>query len=543
MKTSGNIVDVLKGIIYPGSLFIENGRITKILRDSCTYDRFILPGFVDSHLHVESSMLVPSEVARVAVVHGTVAIVSDPHEIGNVLGPEGVKYMIGNGRTVPFKFYFGAPSCVPATPFETSGATIGVREVEDLLQMEAVKFLSEVMNFPGVLNGDPLLLSKIAAARRLGKKIDGHAPGLRGPDLMKYIDTGITTDHECVTIDEAIDKVKYGMKILIREGSAAKNFHALAPLIGRYPENCMFCSDDLHPNDLIAGQINRLVKRSLQHGTDLMNVLKCASVNPVLHYGLDVGLLRKDDWADFLLVDNLENLDILETYVNGEMVAAQGKTLLRALKPEIVNNFGASKKDISQFVVRESGGLMQVIAALDGQIITEHLKAIPKIESGLAVSDPSRDILKITVVNRYHDVDPAVGFVKGFGLKTGAMASSVAHDSHNIVAVGVEDEAICQAVNMVIEHRGGICVVDGDMNEILPLPIAGLMSDETGAKVATRYLRMEQLASRLGSRLVSPFMTLSFMTLLVIPRLKLSDKGLFDGTRFQFTNLFSDEQQ
>jgi adenine deaminase len=537
MKISGNIVDVLQGRIFGGTITVEDRRIAEVTETRSHYGKFIIPGFVDSHFHVESTMLVPSEVGRLAVAHGTVAMVCDPHEIGNVLGTEGVGYMIEEGRLSPLKFYFGAPSCVPATIFETSGANIGVREVEDLLRMREVLFLSEVMDYPGVLSGNPSIMAKIAAAKRLGKKIDGHAPGLHGEDARRYIEAGISTDHECTTLDEAVGKLRYGMKILIREGSAAKNLHDLLHLMGWYPDFCMFCSDDLHPGDLIAGHINRLAREALRHGTDIMSVLRCACVNPVQHYGLDVGLLQKEDRADFLVVDNLEELNILETYIDGNMIARDGRPLLDFSKPPTINRFNALQKSPESFALKGQGSAMQVIAAIDGQVVTEHLIVKPLVRSGFLVPDPSRDILKIAVVNRYQDVPPAIGFVRGFGMKTGALASSVAHDSHNIVAVGVEDEALCMAVNAVIECGGGISVARNDRCDILPLPVAGLMSDRTGPEVADEYARIEDLAKHLGSHLHSPFMTLSFMALLVIPKLKLSDKGLFDGEKFQFTDL------
>lgn len=538
-RVSGNIVDVLHSTIYPGTLEICDGRIRNIVRDHQKHGTFLIPGFVDSHIHIESSMLIPSEFARLAVIHGTVATVSDPHEIGNVLGVEGVEYMIENGKTIPFKFYFGAPSCVPATRFETSGAEIGAEHVEELFKTQEIKFLGEVMNIPGVLSDDPGVMAKIRLAREYGKPVDGHAPGLRGKALERYIGAGISTDHESFEREEAIEKLKLGMKIHIREGSAARNFDTLSCLIEEYPDDCMLCSDDKHPDDLALGHVNELVKRALHSGLDRMKVLRCACVNPVLHYGLEVGLLQENDFADFVEIDNFQDLNILKTYINGEVVAENGKPLLPRIPAAIVNNFKARKKEVADFCVKKAGEQINVIEAIDGQLVTNRLHAIPSVSHGNVVSDPERDLLKIVVVNRYHDAPPAIGFVRDFGLKKGAIASSVAHDSHNIVAVGVTDEAICRAVNLIIERQGGLSVVSDDIQEILPLPIAGIMTDEDGFDVARQYSRLDKLAKRLGSTLKAPFMTLSFMALLVIPKLKLSDKGLFDGEKFELINLFS----
>lgn len=537
-KISGNIVDILHSTIYPGTLEISGGKIVKIRKDNKTHETFLIPGFVDAHIHIESSMLIPSEFARLAVIHGTVATVSDPHEIGNVLGIDGVNYMIENGKTVPFKFYFGAPSCVPATAYETSGAEIDAEQIEKLFEREEIKFLSEVMNIPGVLSDDPVIMAKIRLANRYKKRIDGHAPGLRGKDLEKYVKAGISTDHESFEKEEALEKLALGMKILIREGSAARNFDALGCLIEEYADRCMFCSDDKHPDDLALGHIDHVVRRAFHLGLDRMKVLRCASVNPVLHYGLRVGLLQKDDPADFLEVDNLQDLNILKTYIKGELVAENGKTLLPRVPAATVNAFRAQKKEADDFVVRKTGEVMNVIEVIDGQLITRRRHESPRVSDGNVVSDPRRDLLKIAVVNRYHNAPPSVGFVKNFGLQKGAIASSVAHDSHNVITVGVKDEDICKAVNLVIECQGGLSVACDDFAEVLPLPIAGIMSGEDGFKVAEGYAKLDELAKTLGSQLKAPFMTLSFMALLVIPEIKLSDKGVFDGVKFQLINLF-----
>lgn len=542
MKTiSGNIVDVLNSESYPGTLKISNGRIVDLIRDHRRYDTFIIPGLIDAHVHIESSMLSPSEFARLAVIHGTVATVSDPHEIANVLGIDGVNYMIEDGQKVPFKFYFGAPSCVPATSFETAGAELGPDAVEELLKRDEIKFLSEVMNYPGVTHRDPEVMAKIALAKKYKKRIDGHAPGVKGDMLEKYVSAGIETDHETIGKDEALQKLKLGMKLHIREGSAARNFDTLSFAIDEYNDMSMLCSDDKHPDDLLLGQINELVKRALALGYDKMKVLKCACVNPVHHYGLDVGLLQKGDWADFLVIDNFEDFNILATYINGEKVAERGKTLLPRVSSDVVNYFNAQKKETSDFQIQKAGEIINVIEAIDGQVMTGRSRQTPRVEHGLAVSDTQRDILKIAVVNRYQDVPPAIGFVKNFGLKKGAIAASVAHDSHNVVAVGVSDEDICRAFNSVIENKGGLAVVHDNVVETLALPVAGLMSNEDGFEVAKAYAHLDGRAKALGATLKAPFMTLSFMALLVIPKLKLSDKGLFDGEQFGFVDLFEPE--
>ena len=535
---SGNIVDVLNSKIYPGTLKISNGRIIDIIRESSEYKNYILPGFVDSHVHIESSMLTPSEFARVAVIHGTVAAVSDPHEIANVLGVAGVKYMIENGKTTPMKFYFGAPSCVPASTFETSGASIGPEELEELLKLEEIKYLGEVMNFPGVLSGDSILHKKISIAKKYSKLIDGHAPGLRGKGLMQYIDAGITTDHECSTKDEALEKIRLGMKVQIREGSAAKNAKDLMSIIEEHCEDCMFCSDDKHPDDLVKGHINDLVKMALNSGIDMMKVLTVACVNPVLHYKLDVGILQKGDSGDFLVVDNLHDFKILSTYINGQIVAGEGKSLINKVPSTILNNFNVGKKKKVDFALPRNKGNINVIEAIDGGLITNKLILIPRIVNGYAVSDVERDILKIAVVNRYSEEEVAIGFIKNFGLKKGAIASSVAHDSHNVIAVGVTDEDICRAVNLIIENKGGISAISEEKEMVLPLPIAGIMSNEDYSEVVNKYGAIDNMAKSLGSTLYAPFMTLSFMALLVIPKIKLSDMGLFDSEKFQFINIF-----
>jgi adenine deaminase len=534
---SGNITDVLNEKIFSGTIVISNGKIKSITKDEQKYDHYILPGFIDSHIHIESSMLTPFEFARMALRHGTLATVSDPHEIANVCGMEGVFYMLENAKNAKLKFHFGAPSCVPATNFETAGASLDPEKVEELLKRNDIFYLSEMMNYPGVLFKDADVMKKISAAVKYKKPVDGHAPGLRGDDAKKYIGAGISTDHECFTKEEALDKIKYGMKILIREGSAAKNFGALHSLISEYPDLVMFCSDDKHPDDLIKGHINEMVKRALAKGHSLMNVLKAACVNPVLHYHLPVGLLQVNDPADFIVVNNLQEFKIQLAYIEGEKVATSDECILNPKAHEIINVFSAEEKIPDDFKVMASGKYILVIKALDGQLITEKFKAEANIKHGELHPDIKNDILKITVVNRYQNQKPAVAFINNFGLKKGAIASTVAHDSHNIIAVGTNDEEICKAVNLLIKNKGGLCVIENEAEWVLALPVAGLMSVDSCEETGKNYSILSERAKALGCRLNAPFMTLSFMALLVIPDLKLSDKGLFEGSKFQFVNL------
>jgi len=537
---SGNIIDLRTESVFKGRLRVENGIIVEIKKDvTVKNDHYILPGLIDSHIHIESSMLIPSEFARLASVHGTVATVSDPHEIANVLGIEGINYMINNGRKVPFKFYFGASSCVPATPFETAGFELGVNELDELLSKDEIRYMSEMMNFPGVINRDKFVMDKLDVAKKYGKPIDGHAPGVKGDDAKKYIEAGITTDHECFTMEEALSKISYGMKIQIREGSAAKNFDALVDLIRDHSEDILFCSDDKHPNDLVDGHINQLVIRAIKKGYDPLKVLKYTILNPIKHYQLDVGTLQVGDPADMIVVDNLSDFNILETYVNGVLIAKNGKTLIESVKETEPNNFHAQPIIESSICVKPESRHLKVIEALDGQLITTIDYASPKIVDGNVVSNTSNDILKIVVLNRYEKASPSVAFIKNFNLKQGAIASSVAHDSHNIVAVGIDDKDIVRAINLIIKEKGGVSLVNNSKEMVLPLPVAGLMSAKDGYIIAKKYHEIDKEAHAMGSTLRAPFMTLSFMALLVIPELKLSDKGLFDGNLFSFTDLFT----
>lgn len=535
----GNYVDIEKRLIFPAFLEISNGRISKITKSEKIFEKYIIPGFIDAHVHIESSMLLPSEFAKIAVIHGTVGTVSDPHEIANVCGIEGVEFMIDNGKTVPFHFNFGAPSCVPATKFETAGAEIDPEGIEKLLQRPEIKYLSEMMNYPGVIYNDVEVLEKIAIAHQYNKPVDGHAPGLSGENLKKYFSHGISTDHECFTYNEGLEKAQLGMKILIREGSAAKNFNELIPLLSKFPDQIMFCSDDKHPDDLLEGHINQLVKRAVDAGYDVFDVLKAACINPVKHYKLEVGLLQMGDSADFIIIDSLSNFKPSATYIKGEIVAENQRSTIKTFpEKKLINKFNTDLKEKSEFRVIAKSGKINVIVAKDGQLVTEkevYQHSFP-IGSELQ-SVPGDDILKLVVVNRYSNEKPAVAFIKNFGIKYGAIASCVGHDSHNITAVGTNDEDICNVVNLIIQNKGGISFAHHDDKDVLELPIGGIMSDKAAEYVAEGYTRLTRKAKAAGSRLNAPYMTLSFMALLVIPKIKLSDLGLFDGEKFEFIPL------
>ena len=537
MIVKGNIVDILNRRIYKGEVSVENGKIVEIKESSHSFENYILPGFVDAHIHIESSMLVPSEFAKIAVTHGTVSTVSDPHEIANVLGVKGVDFMIENGKKVPLKFNFGAPSCVPATSFESAGAIIDSNDIRLMMENPDIKYLAEMMNYPGVLFDDAEVLKKIEHAKNNNKPIDGHAPGLRGDSVTKYISSGISTDHECFTYDEALEKLQKGMKIIIREGSAAKNFDALIDLLPEHFENMMFCSDDKHPDDLLLGHINQLCERAVAKGIDVFKVLQAACINPINHYSLDVGMLNAGDDADFVVVQDLESFQVLKTFINGELVAENGESFVESVDFEVLNNFNTDKKKVSDFAFHSASDKIRVIEALDGELVTNEIEAESLIIDGNLVSNTKTDILKMTVVNRYQNSEPSIAFIKNFGLKEGAIASSVGHDSHNIIAVGTTDKAICQAVNLIIENKGGICAISDSKSKIVPLPVAGIMSDQSAIEIGKSYAELDTMAKEMGSKLRAPYMSLSFMALLVIPSLKLSDKGLFDGNTFKFTSL------
>ena len=535
---SGKLVDIIDRRIFNAKLKIINSKITEIKESGDEYDDYILPGLIDSHVHIESSMLVPTSFARAAVKSGTVATVSDPHEIANVMGVEGVKYMIENGRKTPFKFYFGAPSCVPATPFETSGAVIDSEDIKELMESKDIYYLAEMMNFPGVIFNDKEVIQKIKYAHKANKPVDGHAPGLIGEDLEKYAAQNITTDHECTTVQEAINKIRKGIKIQIREGSAAKNFENLFPLLNSHPDMVMFCTDDCHPDDLVKGHINKIISRAVKKGADFFDIISAATKNPKEHYNLDVGLLQVGDPADLIIVNNLEDFNVKKTYINGDLVYDNGEVLLERFSEQVINNFKCNPIAVSDIVVTVNSGKIQVIVAKDGDLITGKEIVEPTVKNGNVISDIERDILKIVVVNRYKESKPQVGFIKNFNLKKGAIAGSIAHDSHNIIAIGTNDNEIVNAINKVIENTGGIVACCGNEVQYLKLNVAGLMSTGEAEEVAGKYHKVHTMAKEMGSKLTAPFMTMAFMALLVIPELKIGDKGLFDVSKFNFTSLF-----
>jgi adenine deaminase len=551
MKTyQGIILDAFSRRQFKGEIAVENGKIIRVEEKEHDNEQYILPGLVDAHVHIESSMTVPSVFARMAVARGTVAVVSDPHEIANVMGEEGIDYMLEDSRKAPLKIFFGVPSCVPATPFESAGAVLDSEAVDRLLARKDLYYLSEMMNFPGVISGFPEVMAKLESAKKYGKVVDGHAPGLRGADLQKYVSAGISTDHECFTYEEAVEKIKLGMKVKIREGSSARNFETLYRLIDEYPELVMLCTDDSHPDTLIyEGHIDKLIKRGQEKGLDIYNLIQAAVINPVEHYGLNVGMLREGDSADFIIVDDLKSFNVLSTFIDGDCVYNEGNVLFPMEKISAKNVFNRSKISIEDVKLavppaeknREQMRKIRVIVAQDGELITGQEPALPKVENGNLVSDPDRDILKLVVLSRYRNDPVQIGFIKNIGLKKGAIASSIAHDSHNIIAVGVADKDIIEAVNRLVENRGGIVVGTTEHLLDLPLEVSGLMSTWSGEEVASRYELLNAEARRLGTSLESPFMTLAFMSLLVIPELKLGDKGLFDVTKFEFVELFVNE--
>ena len=537
-SVSGQYVDIVGKQIYPATIQVENGTIVSISPCENAPLQYLLPGFIDSHVHIESSMLIPSSFARLAVLHGTIGTISDPHEIANVCGVDGVHYMIDNGKKVPFHFFFGAPSCVPATNFETAGAMIDSDQITELLASDDIYYLSEMMNFPGVLYQDDEVMKKISAAHQAGKPVDGHAPGLRGEQAKKYIAAGISTDHECFTIDEALDKLGFGMKILIREGSAAKNFEALYPLLDSHTNNIMLCSDDKHPDSLLEGHINQLCARAIAKGIDKFKVLQAACINPVEHYKLPTGKMQVGDPANFIMVNDLISFEVVSTFINGLMVAEKGKSYIAAIPETSINQFDAPFISAVQLKIDtkdypNQNGLIPVIEAIDGQLITNCIWMSPTEKENCLIANTTNDVLKLVVYNRYKTAAPSIAFIKNFGFTHGAIASTVAHDSHNIIAVGVDDESIMTAINSVIQEKGGVSCVNKTDSKILALPVAGLMSTADPYEVAEQYTIIDAMSKGLGSKLASPFMTLSFMALLVIPHLKLSDKGLFDGDQFK----------
>jgi adenine deaminase len=537
MKILGRLIDVHNRDIYQAAISIEEGKISKIERVNSGPDNYILPGLIDAHIHIESSMITPGAFAVAAVKHGTCGVVSDPHEIANVLGIPGVEFMINDAKKVPVNFFFGAPSCVPATSFETNGAILDYNEVRKLLEKEEIKYLSEMMNYPGVIFRDKEVMKKIECALDFKKPIDGHAPGLSGEDLRKYASAGISTDHECSTLEEAKEKVSLGMKILIREGSAAMNLNSLKELYNICPDMIMLCSDDLHPEMLQKRHINKLIGRLIMEGYNIFDVIRSATVNPAEHYGLDTGLLRTGDNADFIIVDSLQEMNVKETWINGNKVFSDGKTLFAYSGTNPVNRFNCRFLVDTDIAVVNKMGKIRIIEAEEGELLTAESHASPG-NSDLITPDPDNDILKIVVKDRYKDSSPAVGFIRGFGIKDGAFASSIAHDSHNIIAVGANDADIIKSINEIVRLKGGLSVSARGSLKSIGLNIGGIMTSRPCEEIAHDYEELNSLVGSLGCTMKSPFMTLSFMALLVIPDLKIGDRGLFDVKKFEPVSLF-----
>ena len=568
MQFTSYMLDVLTDSVYPARITIEDGIFKEIVpiqvseETQIDVEGLMLPGFIDSHIHIESSMMTPAQFAKVAVRHGTTAVVCDPHEIANVHGIDGVEFMIENASTVPFNFYFAAPSCVPATSFETSGAVLDSEDIEYLLQKPEVVALAEMMNFPGVIGADEEVLRKLRIARKYNKPIDGHAPLVSGKELDKYIEQGIVTDHECSNFHEAIEKKQKGMKIMVRDGSSAKNMEALfdfsqrieyyknqdsfgiipTEVLSRRLHSPIFdfmVSDDKNPRDLVNGHLNESVKKAVGLGIDLIKAIEMVTINPAAHYGLDGGSIVTGSKADFIIVDNLDELNILKTYISGECVFDGENVLFDVEDVEFVNSMNVDKKSSEDFNIYFNGDECEVnvIQCFDGDLLTRKATAKLKTENGIVQPDISEDVLKMAVVERHGSNNVANAFIKGFGLKKGAIASSVSHDSHNIVVIGYSSEKMAEAVNMVIENMGGMAVVSDDFEDSLSLPIAGLMSNQDGIVTAKKLRTLQKMAFAMGCRLTAPFMTMAFMSLLVIPSIKLSDKGLFDGDRFEFMDV------
>jgi adenine deaminase len=533
----GNIVDIVSKKIRKGRVFYDDKIISIEYDSSIDDDRYILPGLVDAHVHIESSMLTPLEYAKVAVSHGVVAAVTDPHEIANVCGVEGIYYMVDSARKTPMKIWFGVPSCVPATPFETSGYAISSDQIEVLFQAGVCSHLSEMMNFPGVIFDNEEVWKKINVAKKCNKCIDGHAPMLMGEDLKKYITAGITTDHECTTLSEARAKIDLGMKIMLRQSSASRDFQHLISLISEFPDRIMFCTDDCHPDDLEKGYINLLVNSALSQKYDLFDVMQGAVKTASDHYNLGLGMLQVSDCADFIVVDNLNNFNVLSTVIDGVEVYDGVQVNIVGSNEKVINNFYSNSITVHNLLVKKVASSMNVIQVVEDSLITNKIVYPLKDDEDVVESNIHDDVLKMVVLNRYIKAEVSVGFVKGFNLKKGAIAGTIAHDSHNIIAVGVDDVSIIKAISRVQFEKGALVVVDGDEEKVLSLPVAGLMSNLSCSEVVLKYNLLSKAATGLGCRLKAPFMTLAFMSLLVIPQLKLGDRGLFDVNKFEFIDL------
>ncbi len=549
----GHIVDVIGRQIFDGEVVVEGKRISEIRKCTIPADckDYIMPGFIDSHVHIESSMMLPSEFARVAVEHGTIGAITDPHEIGNVLGEEGIDFMVKSSRQIRFNFCFGAPSCVPScgTDIETSGYKLDSKAIERLMAREDIGYLAEMMNYPGVLNGDPEVMAKIAAAHKYGKPVDGHAPGLVGEDRMRYAQAGISTDHECATLQEGRDCIKAGMKVIIREGSAARDYEGLIPLLAESPDMVMFCTDDCHPSDLINGHINDIVYRAIEDGYNMWDVLQAACVNPQRHYGLDWGLLQEGDRANFIIVSDVHyRLRVISTFIDGcevynynsflSAIRSQNKSLDNQISilDNYPNNFVAQPITEADIALElKPGDTAHIIKAENGSLLTGHEQVKVTGNPILDAKYPWNEVQKIVVYNRYTPgAKPHVGLVRGFGLKEGVMAATVAHDCHNIVAVGTSDEYLVKAINRIIEMKGGQVAMNREVMVDIALPIAGLISPLGGHEIAYKSRVLRETIAAAGCPMAAPFITMAFVCLPVIPELKITDKGLFDSQTWQF---------
>lgn len=529
MVISGNLIDAFHKEIYPCSIVIENKKIVSIKRNQNHYDCFILPGFVDAHIHIESSMLLPDRFGQMVLPKGTIAVLNDPHEIANVLGISGIEMMMEAAQKSPVKFFFGIPSSVPATPLDSAGSVLTTADIETLAKTGKFKALSEVMNVPGVLNQNSEVISKIEIAKKYHLRVDGHAPGLKGEKLTQYIAAGIETDHESISREEAEEKIEKGMKILIREGSAAKNWEALKSLIPEYPDQLMFCTDDAHPDEIISeGHIDKFFKKGIKEGFDIFDLVKIASINPVEFYRLDVGLLREGDRADFIVIDNPVDFNLFATYIDGKKIEYDHSV---SDTPPVLNGFDHLPIQSEELKI-ELKEEIPVIQIIPDEIITKRMNYT--IKQSPFESDLHQDILKIVYINRYSNGKPQIGFIQGFNLKEGAMATTIAHDSHNIIAVGCSDEALKETINHLIELKGGLVVKNNNGIISLPLPYGGIISGKQGEEVAEEYLHLNETLRQMGCKLHAPFMTLSFMALIVVPALKIGERGLFDVEKFEF---------
>ncbi len=533
----GNLLNVFTEEIYSAEIGFENGLISCVKPVDGNFNTLILPGFIDSHIHIESSMLCPSRFAEAVIPHGTTSVIADPHEIANVMGVNGINYMFEDASTVPLKMFLTAPSCVPATKFETSGGIITSKDIDALLKRPEFVGLGEVMNFPGVIGQDPDVIEKLEVAHAHKKPIDGHAPMLSGTELCSYVAAGISTDHESTTPSEAFEKRRLGMKIMMREGSSAKNLKALAAVGGDF-----IVSDDKDPEDLVEGHVDKMLLKAIEYGIDPVKALKMVTLNPAEHYSLNNGNLVPGKAADMVIVDDIEKLNVKKVYIDGKLVSNNGTLNFEVNPLKLQSTFKSSPKKPDDFnLYSDSPKTVRVIEIIEDQLITHKTTAHLNIQNGNLMADIENDVLKIAVVERYGNNRMTNGFIKGFNLKNGAIASSVAHDSHNIIVIGTNSTDMTKAVNSVITNNGGLSVVSNGKVTDLKLPLAGLMSDRTAKEVAKDLTILKQLVRDLGSNLSSPFMTMSFLALLVIPNLKISDKGLFDVEKFEFVNLVVDD--